>query len=326
MHKPLVWSERALVPEVADQVHARFDMVFPSSLFEQPYEHLEGAIAAFVGSLRFDAAVMDLAPDLLVIARTGIGVDGVDLEAANERAIAVCNAPEGPTTATAEHAITLAAIVAKSARVAADRLRAGESNLFGRQRAFEFRGRTMGLIGFGRIARQVAQIARGFGMSVLAHDPFVADAPQGISMVGDLHQLLGAADVVSVHVPLTPETAGLCDAAFFAAMKEGAVFVNSARGGLVVQEHLLAAVDEGHLFGAGLDVTVPEPLPPEHPLLNHPRIFVTPHIAAGTDEAKLGSFLGAYEAVKAVLDGRRPTTLVNPESWEQVASRIRKAL
>ena len=110
----------------------------------------------------------------------------------------------------------------------------------------------------------------------------------------------------------------------FAAMKPGAVFVNAARGGLVVQEDLLAAIDDGHLLGAGLDVTDPEPLPPDHPLLSHPSVFVTPHVAAATDEAKLGNFMGAYEGVQAILDGRRPGNLVNPEVWDRVATRIRR--
>ena len=325
MHKPLVWSERPLAPEVADEVRARYEVVFPSSLVDHPYENLENALAAFVGQLSFDAAIMDRAPDLLVIARTGIGVDGVDLAAATERAIAVCNAPDGPTISTAEHTMMLAAIAAKSARVGADRLRAGESNFYARQRAFEFKDKTIGLVGCGRIARHVATIAAGFGMQVVSHDPYVDDPPDHVEMVGDLAELLARSDVVSVHVPLLSDTAGMCDAGFFAAMKPGAVFVNAARGGLVVQEDLLAAIDAGHLLGAGLDVTDPEPLPPDHPLLSHPAVFVTPHVAAATDEAKLGNFMGAYEGVQAILDGRRPDNLVNPEAWDRVAARIRRS-
>ena len=114
----------------------------------------------------------------------------------------------------------------------------------------------------------------------------------------------------------------MCDDGFFSQMKPGSVFVNTARGGVVDQNALLRAIDEGHLFGAGLDVTDPEPLPADHPLVHHPAITITPHVAAGTNEAKLGNFVGAFEGVLSVLNRDRPQNLVNPDVWDILRSRI----
>lgn len=308
-----------------ETVEAQVQPVIPTDLAENPYEHLDAAMGAVVGVLPFDAAVMDAAPHLVVIARTGIGYDSVDVAAATERRIAVCNAPDGPTISTAEQAITLALTVAKSVRASADRLATGEDDLYARHEAMEFDDKTMGIVGMGRIGRRVAQIAAGFGMTVVAHDPFVTDAPAGVELVETLDEVLGVADVVSVHIPMSPDTAHICGREFFETMKPGATFVNTARGGLVDQDALLAAVGSGHLFGAGLDVTEPEPLPVGHPLLTHPRITVTPHVAAGTTEARYGNFAGAFDGVVSIINGERPINLVNADAWGSIEARIKES-
>lgn len=313
MAKHTVWFERPLIPELADHVLSLVEPVFPG---DEPYGRLDEAVGAVVGVRVFDAEVMDSAPRLVVIARSGIGTDAVDLAAATARGIAVCNAPAGPTRSTAEHAVALMLAAAKAIPLGAARLRAGEPELYARHRAMQLEGKTLGLIGCGRIARQVAAMGTGLGMSVIAFDPYVDEAPEQVTLVTDLADLLAVADVVSVHVPLSSETHHLCDASFFSGMQPGAVFVNSARGGLVDQEALLDAVERGHLLGAGLDVTDPEPLPADHPLLHHPAIVVTPHIATATPEGRRGNFMGAFEGVVDVLAGRRPQHLVNPEVWE----------
>ena len=320
--KPQVWFERPPLPQAIDEVTSLVDVMVPSSFEDAPYEHLEAAMGALVGVLSFTDGVMDSAPDLLVIARTGIGYDTVDVAAATERTIGVCNAPDGPTISTAEQAITLALSVSKSVRTSVERLAAGEDDLYARHQAIEFDGKTMGLIGFGRIGRRVARLAHGFGMRVLAHDPFVTDAPEYVELVPSIGDVLANADIVSVHVPMSPETTHLCDSSFFSAMKRGSVFVNTARGGLVDQDALFDAVDRRHLFGAGLDVTEPEPLSTGHPLLNHPAIVVTPHVAAGTDAAKEGNFRGAFSAVESIIERRRPTNLVNTDVWPALAERM----
>lgn len=322
MPKPPVWFERPLLPQVVEHVTSTVEVLIPESLQADPYQHLESAVGAVLGSLPLDGRNMDHAPGLFVVARTGIGYDQVDIDAATQRGIAVCNAPDGPTVSTAEHAVTLALSIAKSVRISSDRLAAGESDLYARHRSIEFDGKTIGLIGCGRIARRVAVIAAGFGMRVVAYDPFVTDPPPPIELGDSLSEVLAAADVVSVHVPLNTDTARMCDDGFFSQMKPGSVFVNTARGGVVDQNALLRAIDEGHLFGAGLDVTDPEPLPADHPLVHHPAITITPHVAAGTNEAKLGNFVGAFEGVLSVLNRDRPQNLVNPDVWDILRSRI----
>jgi phosphoglycerate dehydrogenase-like enzyme len=266
---------------------------------------------------------MDRAPGLRVIARNGIGYDNVDVAAATERGIAVCNTPDGPTVSTAEHAVTLMLLVAKNIRAAETALRTGATaGYYIRHEGIELDGKVLGLVGFGRIARHVAGIAEGLGMHITTYDPFLPASAirTGVDRADTLEDLLGVADVVSVHVPLTDASRGLFGAAAFASMKPGAVFINTARGGLVDHDALLVALEAGRLFGAGLDVTDPEPLPVGHPLLGRDDVVVTPHIASGTADGKARIFRVAFEQAMAVVHDRRPEHLVNPEVWERLAS------
>ncbi len=319
---PPVWFERPVLAEVAASVAARCAILGPSTL-DDPFAGLGPAIAAVVGAATFGEAAMDHAPGLVVIARTGIGYDAIDVAAATRRGILVCNTPDGPTISTAEHAVTLMLLAAKNVKAAEAALRGGAAiGYYSRHRGIELDGKVLGLVGFGRIARHVARIARGLGMRVTAFDPYLPDSavPPGIDRADTLDALLRGADVVSVHVPLTDESRGLFGAAQFAAMKPGAVFINTARGGLVDQHALLGALDDGHLFGAGLDVTSPEPLPADHPLLSRDDVVVTPHVASATTDGKARIFRVAFEAAMAAVEGRRPEHLVNPEVWERNAS------
>jgi phosphoglycerate dehydrogenase-like enzyme len=164
-------------------------------------------------------------------------------------------------------------------------------------------------------------MAEAIGMRVATFDPYCDPTaiPSGFASVATLDALLRDADVVSVHVPLTDASRGMFDAGRFAAMKPGAVFVNTARGGLVDQDALLAALASGQLVGAGLDVTTPEPLPPDHPLLGRDDVVVTPHIASATADGKVRILEAAFEQAMTVLRGERPAHLVNPEVWDRVA-------
>jgi D-3-phosphoglycerate dehydrogenase len=319
---PRVWFERPVLPEFAESVAAACTMLGPAT-DDDPYAGVAQAEAAIAGAAPYDAAFMDRAPDLKVIARTGIGYDGVDVEAATRRGIAVCNTPDAPTISTAEHAVTLMLLVAKRMNAAEDALRAGASGgYYSRHTAIELDGKVLGLVGFGRIARHVARIAGGLGMRVAFFDPYVdpSAVPAGIDRAPTLDALLGGADVVSVHVPLTDASRGMFGAAQFAALKPGAVFINTARGGLVDGDALLEALEVGRLFGAGLDVTSPEPLPPGHPLLRRDDVVVTPHVASATAEGKARMFRAAFQQAIDVVEGRRPEHLVNPEVWDQIAS------
>jgi phosphoglycerate dehydrogenase-like enzyme len=320
--QPPVWFDRPVLPELADTVAARCTVLGPATAGD-PFAGATSAVAAVVGAARYGEAFMERAPNLVVIARTGIGYDTVDVAAATRRGIAVCNTPDGPTISTAEHAVTLMLLVAKNAKAAESALRTGTaSGYYSRHRGIELDGKVLGLVGFGRIARHVARIAGGLGMRVVTFDPFLAASalPAGIDREDTLDGLLGSADVVSIHIPLTDDSRGMFDPARFAAMKPGAVFVNTARGGLVDQDALLGALDSGRLFGAGLDVTSPEPLPVGHPLLSRDDVVITPHVASATADGKARIFRIAFEQAMAVVDGRRPEHLVNPEVWERIAS------
>ncbi len=324
--RPPVWFERAVLPAAVDDVAALADALGPpDASADDPYRDLKSALGAVVSTHVYNAAVMDRGPRLLVIARTGIGYDRVDLAAATERGIAVCNTPDGPTVSTAEHAVALMAAGAKGLKASEAKLRAGGTDdFYAGHRAVELDGKTLGVIGFGRIARRVAAIATAFGMSVKAYDPFLPDeAFAGVTRAADLHAALDA-DVVSVHVPLNEHTHRLIDAAALAAMRPGSVFVNTARGGLVDQDALLAALESGHLLAAGLDVTEPEPLPSGHPLLDRDDVIVTPHVASGTPESKERIFRTAFRQVLQVIGGEEPDHLVNPEVVDRLRRRWRE--
>jgi phosphoglycerate dehydrogenase-like enzyme len=289
---------------------------------DDPYAGLATASGAMASVYRYDAVLMDRAPGLRVIARTGIGHDAVDVAEATRRGIAVCNTPDGPTVSTAEHAVMLILMVAKRAKRSEAELRAGVGDYYSRHRAVELEGKTLGLVGYGRIARRVARAGLALGMRVAAHDPYLPLEAFGpdVARAATLPALLADSDVVSLHIPLTDESRGLIGATEFGQMKRGAIVVNTARGGLVDGDSLLAALESGQLFGAGLDVTDPEPLPVGHPLLARDDVVVTPHVASATTEGRIRIFREALEQAIAVLEGRRPDHLVNPEVWATLTS------
>ena len=318
---PPVWFERPVLPELVELVDAACTVLGPGTGSDR-YAGIDAAAGAIAGASAYDGAVMDRAPGLRVIARTGIGYDAVDVAAATARGIAVCNTPDGPTISTAEHAVTLMLMVAKKVKAAEASLGTGSSGgYYARHAGIELDGKVLGLVGCGRIARRVGAMAAAIGMRVATFDPYCDPTaiPSGFVSVATLDALLNDADVVSVHVPLSDASRGMFDAGRFAAMKRGAVFINTARGGLVDQDALLAALDAGQLVGAGLDVTTPEPLPPDHPLLGRDDVVVTPHIASATADGKVRILEAAFEQAMTVLRGERPAHLVNPEVWDRVA-------
>jgi len=320
--RPLVWFERPVLPALASVVDASCTVRGPGTTDDR-YAGIDDAVAAIVGSAPFDGPAMDRAPALQVIARTGIGYDSVDVPAATARGIAVTNTPDGPTISTAEHAVMLMLMAAKRVQPSVAALAAGSAgDYYGRHQGIELAGKTLGLVGLGRIARRVATIAGAIGMRAVAFDPYIdpVAAPAGVRMLTTLDDLLSVADVVSVHIPLTDASRGLFDARTFASFRRGVVFVNTSRGAIVDQDALIAALDSGQVFAAGLDVTDPEPLPAEHPLLHRDDVVVTPHIASATSDGKLRSFESAVEQALAVVHGERPEHLVNPEVWNRVAA------
>lgn len=234
-------------------------------------------------------ALLDGASSLAVVGRLGVGLDNIDVEACKARGIEVIPATGANATAVAEYVIGSLFILIRGAFGATDEVLDGGWPRPALSKGGELAGRTLGLVGFGTIARETGHRARALGMTVLAHDPMVAEDAPIWSMTGvqraDLHQLMAASDAVSLHVPLTDETRGLIDAAAIAGMKPGAVLVNSARGGIVDEAALAAALRSGQLGGAALDVFADEPLPAGSALNGAPNLLLTPHIAGVTQES-----------------------------------------
>jgi D-3-phosphoglycerate dehydrogenase / 2-oxoglutarate reductase len=250
--------------------------------------------AVIAGVDAWDAAALAAAPRLRVIARFGVGMDNIDQEEAARRGVVVRNVPGGNANAVAE--LTLALMLA-GLRAIVDLHLSTRAGAWSRFVGRELAGRTVGLVGFGDIARRVSRLLHAFGCTVIAHDPYAArDAAQRemVTLV-PLEALLARSDVVSLHAPATPATEGMVDAAFLEGMRPDALLVNTARGALVDELALVAALDAGHIAGAAVDVYQREPAAPGDPLLGHPRVITTPHTAAETTEtyARVGTATAA---------------------------------
>ena len=280
------------------------------------------AEAAIVGSKDlWDGAACRRLPDLRVVVRRGIGFDNVDVAGCAAHGVAACNTPDAPTTSTAEHALALLLAVSKRLKSAEARLRDGDG-LVGTPAAvggLELDGRTLGLIGCGRIGRRLGGYAEALGMQVLAHDPHLDAAPVG--RLVDLEEIWSSADVVSLHAPSTPATRHIVNAASLAAMRPGVVIINCARGALVDHDALLTAVESGHVAGAGLDVTDPEPLPADHPLLHRDDVLVTPHVASGTTVGVERIMAQALAQALVWLRGGSPEHLLDPAAADPAVDR-----
>ncbi len=259
--------------------------------------------------------LMDALPKLRVIGRAGVGVDNIDVKGATARGIVVMNAPDGNTITTAEHTIALLVSMARNVPQAHALLQSGvwdKKKFVG----VELNGKTLGVIGLGRIGRHVAKIAKGFGMKILAFDPFVSEEQAkdlGIE-VGSLDNVFANADFLTIHTPVTDETRNLIGKDAFAKMIKGVRLVNCARGGLVDENALLEAIENGTVAAAALDVYAVEPLPIDSPLLNNPKIITTPHLGASTTEAQEGVALTVAEQMRDYLLSGELRNAVNAPS------------
>jgi D-3-phosphoglycerate dehydrogenase len=325
-----IWFEGSVPANFDAMVNGAAEGICPGERREQePLYLLDMADGVVAGGLFYNAELMKQAPRLLVIVRAGIGYERVDVPAATAHGIAVCNTPDAPTISTAECALTLMLGVARSIKRVEKAMRsaleAGDpKNIWGGYDALELSGRQLGLVGLGRIGGHVAKVAGAMGMRVAAYDPYITPeraAALGVERVDSLERLLGMADIVSVHVPLTPETYRMMNAERFAQMKRGAVFINVSRGGLVDEPALIAALENGYLFGAGLDVTDPEPPEAGNPLLYMDNVILTPHIGSATREGRRKIIEASLERVLIALRGEQPPDLLNPEVWPRVLER-----
>lgn len=269
------------------------------------------------------AGLLERNPHVRAISTYGAGYDSVDVDACTKAGVIVMNQAGANRDSVAEHTIALILglvhRLVESDRELRSRRGFTREDLMGN----EVKGMTLGLVGIGHVGTTVARLARAFGMNVIATDPFVDPAQigrRGAREVG-FDELLATADIVSLHCPRDASTLKMMDAARFARMKRGSYFITTARGGIHDEDALARALASGHLAGAGLDVWEPEPPPLDHPLLKLPNVFATYHTAGVTHEARRNIAIQGSEQIVALVRGKRPERLVNPEAWPAFEAR-----
>ncbi|KID12285.1 hydroxyacid dehydrogenase, partial [Rhodobacteraceae bacterium PD-2] len=264
---------------------------------------------------RLDAGVMDTAPQLRVISKHGVGVDNIDIQAAADRGIPVLVATGANAISVAEHAIALLLATAKRILPLDAGLRAGRWEKPGFS-GHEIAGSTLGLIGMGAIAQATGRMAKGLGLRLVGYDPYAPDSvfdELGVTRCSTVEEMLPQSNFVSLHCPLTDQTRGLLNAASIAQMPEGAYVINTARGGLIDEPALVAAIRSGHLAGAGLDTFASEPPAADHPFFDVPEIVLTPHIGGVTRQAGARVGVDAVRGIFQILDGQpvAPERIIN---------------
>ena len=309
---------RKIPDDLLGRIAERHDVVVadPRRTDELPRfrDALRDACGLIGSSYRLGALELAEAGSLRVISSISVGVDNYDLSFLKQRGITLCHTPGVLTETTADTVFAL--VIAASRRLVelSNHVREGHwtrnigDDLFG----WDVHGKTLGVLGFGRIGQAVARrAALGFDMPVIFHDPFDVAVPTllaGRVQHASFDEVLARADIVALTLPLSDETRGLMDAQAFSTMKPGAIFVNGSRGAIVREDALLAALDSGHLRAAGLDVFAVEPLPPDSPLRNHPKVTPLPHIGSATHETRRAMAELATENLLRVLDGAAPVS------------------
>ncbi|MBI4324011.1 MAG: phosphoglycerate dehydrogenase [Chloroflexi bacterium] len=274
--------------------------VLPKRLSEAELLPLVAEVEAMVvrSETKVTRKVMEAAPKLRVVGRAGVGVDNVDVETATQRGIVVMNTPSGNTISTAELTFSMLMALARKIPQAHASMKAGEWN----RKAFqgvELYSKTLGILGMGRIGSEVARRAIAFGMRVLAYDPYLALSRAKALQVElvELDEIYARSDFITVHMPMSEETKGMINAAAFAKMKKGVRVLNCARGGIINEADLLAAIQSGQVAGAALDVYETEPAPAQFPLRELPQVVMTPHLGASTEEAQDNVGIEVAEAI-----------------------------
>ncbi|MGD9723947.1 MAG: phosphoglycerate dehydrogenase [Pirellulales bacterium] len=328
MYRVVITTEalRELPGPHLDVLHAGgFEVGYPAKTVllteDDTLAALQGFAAVIAGSEPYTDRVLAELPQLRIISRNGVGYDRIDVPAATRRGVAVTITPEGNHQAVAEHTMALLLAVSRSIVLSAAETRAG---LWRRRNVhIPLRGKTLGIVGLGRIGRSVAVRGAAFGMRLVACEQY----PDGEFVrqfnveLTDLDSLLAASDFVTLHTPMGPATSELINRRTLELMKRGSVLVNTARGGLVNESDLLEALKSGHLAGAGLDVLVEEPPPPDHPLLALENVVVSPHVAALDTQAIEDMSVGAAQNIVDAFRGQWPKgALVNPDvtaTWQR---------
>jgi len=276
--------------------------------------------------------VLEAGKDLRIIGRHGIGYNNIDLATADKRNILIANVPDANSYSVVEYVLTAIMMVSRKFLKGDEALRAGKlaqpgASLPGLVKKFnlggkEMPGRCLGVVGLGKIGAQVAEMAAAFlRMEVLAYDPYKKEAPAGVRIVADVHDIYRRADFITLHTPATKETENMIDAAVLAEMKPTAYLINAGRGELVDEFALATALKEGRIAGAVLDVFWQEPPSLSNPLFSAPNVLLTPHIAGATDDAVERLAIGSARAVADCYLGRKPANIINPQVWERRQSK-----
>jgi glyoxylate reductase len=291
--------------------------------------HLQAALPEAEGlfsllTIPVHQALLEQAPRLRVVSNMAVGYDNIDVPACTARGIPVGNTPGVLTEGTADLTMALLLSIARGLPGAAADAREGRWKTWSPAGwlGADLHGATLGIIGFGKIGKAVARRAQGFGLKLLYTDPRPDPQAEGVAEFRTLEALLAESDFVSVHTPLNEQTRGLIDAAALRRMKPSAMLINTARGPIVNQDDLAAALREGWIAAAGLDVTTPEPLPPDHPLYHLPNCLVLPHIGSATQNTRRSMARLACDNLLAGLAGERLPNCVNPEVYETHAANL----
>lgn len=328
--KPKVLLTEAIHEEGLEMIRKAAELeIAPDPREETIIKAITGVDALIVRSTRVTAAIIEAGKKLKVIGRHGIGLDNIDLEAANRCGVAVVNTPDANVISVAEHVVATMLYLCKRLKEVDRALRGGEFDRPGSLPGLvtklgyttrELYGKTLGLVGCGKIARRVAEVCgMGFEMRIYSYDPCLSPeymARVGVKPCDSLEEVFQKGDFVSIHVPLTDGTRNLVDKKQLALMKPTAYLINASRGGVVNEEDLYTALQNKSIAGAAVDVFAQEPPGKDNPLFTLDNIVVTPHIAAMTDGALVRMARDVAKGVLSVLRGERPSSLVNPEVWK----------
>ena len=304
---------KAIHPEAMKRLEGKVELsVLPDSTVETAKKMIADVDGLILRTnIHISRELIEAAGKCRIISRTGVGVDNVDLAAATERGIMVCNTPGANTVSVAEQTVALMLGIAKQLPFMDKSVRACEWKVRNSNTTVDLDGKTLGLVGLGRIGMEVARKCRlAFGMKVIAYDPFVKSADE-ISLCTEVDEIFRSADFISIHVPYTKETHHLVDARRLDLMKPGAFIINTARGTVIDEAALAKALESKRIGGAGLDVLEEEPPQPGNPLFSLNNVLMTPHSAALTRECEMKVAIEAAQAVVDFAEGKEPINVFN---------------
>ncbi len=303
-----------------DVLEGKADIIIPDNgNSDEILSELQKADAFILRIGRIDRKAIESCPKLRVITRPGVGVDSVDVDAATKHGIPVVICPAVNARAVAEHSLSLLFTLSKNLVESDLETRKGNFNIRNKYASTEILGKTLTILGFGNIGKELAAMCFALGMKICIYDPFVKKEQVeefGYRYFSGMTDAVSAGDFVSIHIPSTPRTVGMVNDTFLSAMKQDAFLINCSRGDLVIEKDLVEALAAGKIAGAGLDVLVDEPMPAEHPLMKMSNVVITPHMAAQTRETTSRTVVLAAESTLKVLAGEKIPNVCNPEVYE----------